>query len=67
MEMDWQAFALSLRLATVTTAILLAIAVPLAALLVLGRSRWLAALEALATLPMKRDGLLEPIQLRQPR
>jgi molybdate transport system permease protein len=50
--MDWQAFALSLRLATVTTAILLAIAVPLAAVLVLGRSRWLAALEALATLPM---------------
>jgi molybdate transport system permease protein len=50
--MDWQAFALSLRLATVTTAILLAIAVPLAALLALGRSRWLAALEALATLPM---------------
>ena len=50
--MDWQAFALSLRLATGTTAILLAIAVPLAALLALGRSRWLAALEALATLPM---------------
>jgi molybdate transport system permease protein len=50
--MDWQALALSLRLATVTTAILLAIAVPLSALLVLGRSRWLAALEALATLPM---------------
>ena len=50
--MDWQAFALSLRLATVTTLILLAIAVPLAAVLVLGRSRWLAALEALATLPM---------------
>jgi molybdate transport system permease protein len=52
MQMDWQAFALSLRLATVTTAILLAVAVPLAALLVLGRGRWLAALEALATLPM---------------
>ncbi len=50
--MDWQAFALSLRLATVTTVILLAIAVPLAALLVLGRGRWLPALEALATLPM---------------
>jgi molybdate transport system permease protein len=50
--MDWQAFALSLRLATVTTAILLAIAIPLAALIVLGRSRWLAAVEALATLPM---------------
>jgi molybdate transport system permease protein len=50
--MDWQAFALSLRLAAVTTAILLAIAVPLAALIVLGRSRWLAVVEALATLPM---------------
>ena len=50
--MDWQAFALSLRLATVTTAILLAIAVPLAALLVLGRGRWLPAIEALTTLPM---------------
>jgi len=50
--MDWQAFALSLRLATITSAILLVIAIPLAALLVLGRSRWLAALEALATLPM---------------
>ncbi len=50
--MDWQAFALSLRLALVTTAILLAIAVPLSALIVLGRGRWLAAVEALATLPM---------------
>ncbi|MGA2166940.1 MAG: molybdate ABC transporter permease subunit [Terracidiphilus sp.] len=50
--MDWQAFALSLKLATVTTAILLAVAVPLAALLVLGRGRWLAALEALAALPL---------------
>ena len=50
--MDWQAFALSLRLAAVTTAILLAIAVPLAALIVLGRGRWLAAVEALSTLPM---------------
>ncbi len=50
--MDWQALALSLELATVTTAILLAVAVPLAALLVLGRGRWLAALEALAALPL---------------
>ncbi|HLY40656.1 MAG TPA: molybdate ABC transporter permease subunit [Terracidiphilus sp.] len=49
---DWQAFALTLRLATVTTAILLAIAIPLSALLVLGRGRWLAGLEALATLPL---------------
>lgn len=50
--MDWQALALSLRLASVTTAILLAIAVPLAALVVLSRSRWTAAIEALATLSM---------------
>ncbi len=50
--MDWQALALTLRLATVTTAILLAVAMPLAALLVLGRGRWRAALEALATLPL---------------
>lgn len=50
--MDWQALALSLRLAAITTAILLALAVPLAALLVLGRGRWLAAIEALTTLPM---------------
>ncbi len=50
--MDWQAFALTLKLATVTTVILLMIAVPLGALLVLGRSRWLALLEALAALPL---------------
>ncbi len=50
--MDWQALFLTLRLATVTTAILLAIAVPLAAALVLGRGRWLSALEALAALPL---------------
>src|SRR5450631_2652825 len=50
--MDWQALALTLKLAAVTTAILLAVAVPYAALLVLGRSRWLAALEALAALPL---------------
>jgi molybdate transport system permease protein len=50
--MDWQAFALTLKLATATTAILLAISIPLAALLVLGRARWLAALEALAALPL---------------
>jgi len=49
---DWQAFALTLRLATVTTAILLAISIPLSAVLVLGRGRWLAALEAIATLPL---------------
>ena len=50
--MDWQAFLLTLKLATVTTAILLAVCVPLAAWLVLGRARWLAAVEAIATLPL---------------
>ena len=50
--MDWQAFALTLRLAATTTAILLLIAIPLAALLVLGRSRWLVIVEALAALPL---------------
>jgi len=50
--MDWQALALTLKLATITTAILLAGAVPLAALIVLGRGRWLAAVEALAALPL---------------
>ena len=50
--MDWQALALTLKLATITTLILLAIAVPLAGWLVLGRSRWLAAVEALAALPL---------------
>lgn len=50
--MDWQALTLTLRLASITTVALLALAVPLAALLVLGRSRWLALLEAIATLPL---------------
>jgi molybdate transport system permease protein len=50
--MDWQALFLTLRLATLTTAILLAIAVPLAALLTLGRGRWLAVVEALTALPL---------------
>ena len=50
--MDWQALALTIKLASLTTAILLVVAIPIAALLVLGRSRWLAALEALAALPL---------------
>jgi len=49
---DWQAFALTIKLATITTAILLVIAVPLSALLVLGKSRWLALLEAFTVLPL---------------
>src|SRR5271163_1828943 len=50
--MDWQALALTLRLAAITTAILLCIAVPLAAWMVLSRSRWRVLVEALAGLPL---------------
>jgi molybdate transport system permease protein len=50
--MDWQALTLTLRLASITMAILLLIAIPLGALLVLGRSRWLAVLQALTALPL---------------
>ncbi len=50
--MDWQALALTLKLAGTTTAILLAVAVPLAAWLVLGRSRWRGVVEAIAALPL---------------
>ncbi len=50
--MDAQALFVTLRLATITTAILLAVAIPLSSLLVLARSRWLAAIEAIAALPL---------------
>jgi molybdate transport system permease protein len=50
--MDWQALGLSLRLATTTTLLLMVVAIPLAAVLVLGRSRWLALVEALTALPL---------------
>ena len=50
--MDWQAFALTLKLAAITTAILLCIAVPLAAWIALGRSRWRALAEAVTGLPL---------------
>src|SRR6202789_3560147 len=50
--MDWHALALTLKLASVTTVLLLSVSVPLASWLVLGRSRWLAAVEALAALPL---------------
>jgi molybdate transport system permease protein len=50
--MDWQALALTLKLAALTTAILLCIAVPLAAWLALGRSRWRALAEAATGLPL---------------
>jgi molybdate transport system permease protein len=50
--MDWQAFALTIKLSAITTIILLCIAVPLAAWLALGRSRWRAVAEAITGLPL---------------
>ena len=50
--MDWQALALTLKLAATTTAILFCIAVPLAAWIVLSRSRLRAVAEALTALPL---------------
>jgi molybdate transport system permease protein len=50
--MDWQALALTLKLATLTTAILLCVAIPLAAWLALSRSRLRVVAEALTGLPL---------------
>src|SRR5271168_1284539 len=50
--MDWQAFTLTLKLAAITTTILLCIAIPLAAWLALSRSRWRVFVEALTGLPL---------------
>jgi molybdate transport system permease protein len=50
--MDWQAIWLSVRLAVVTTAILLVLAVPLAAWLAFSRRRWTVVVEAVVALPL---------------
>ena len=50
--MDWQAFALTLKLSAITTAILLCLAIPLAGWLALGRSRWRVLAEAVTSLPL---------------
>jgi molybdate transport system permease protein len=50
--MDFQALSVTLRLAAVTTAILLALAIPLAFWVVFTRSRLRAAIEAITTLPI---------------
>ncbi|HSK27296.1 MAG TPA: molybdate ABC transporter permease subunit [Jiangellales bacterium] len=49
--MDWQAVALSARLALATTVILLVVAVPLAGWLAFSRRRWTVAVEAVVALP----------------
>src|SRR5271170_5673017 len=50
--MDWQALSLTLKLATITTAILLCLAIPLAAWLALGGSRSRVVAEAITGLPL---------------
>ena len=50
--MDWQAVALSLRLALATTVILLLIAIPLAGWLSYTRARWTVLVEAVVALPL---------------
>lgn len=50
--MDWQAIALTARLALATTAILLVVSVPLAAWLALSRRRWAVVVEAVVALPL---------------
>ncbi|HKE27504.1 MAG TPA: molybdate ABC transporter permease subunit [Bryobacteraceae bacterium] len=50
--MDWQAIALSLRLAIATTAILLAVGIPLAYWIVYSRRRWKFLVEAMVALPL---------------
>jgi molybdate transport system permease protein len=50
--MDWQAIWLSVRLAILTTAILLAVGTPLAAWLAFSRWRWKFLVEAVVALPL---------------
>ena len=50
--MDWQAIALSLRLAAATTAILLGVGIPLAYWIVYSGRRWKFLVEAVVALPL---------------
>ena len=50
--MDWQAVLLSVRLAGLTTVLLLLLAVPLAAWLTWTRRRWAVVIEAVVALPL---------------
>lgn len=50
--MDWQAIWLTVKLATVTTAILLVVGMPLAYWLALSRRRWKVIVEAIVALPL---------------
>jgi molybdate transport system permease protein len=50
--MDWQAVALTLKLASCTTALLLVFGLPLAAWLAASRRRWKVVIEAVVALPL---------------
>jgi molybdate transport system permease protein len=50
--MDWQSFSLTIKLASISTVVLLAVAVPLAAWLTLGRSPLRVLAESLTSLPL---------------
>jgi molybdate transport system permease protein len=50
--LDWQAIGLSARLAAMTAAILLVVAVPLAGWLAFSRRRWTVLVEAVVALPL---------------
>ncbi|HLY92015.1 MAG TPA: molybdate ABC transporter permease subunit [Candidatus Angelobacter sp.] len=50
--MNWQAFALTAKLATITSLLLMAVAVPVALWLAFSRRRWKLLVEALAGMPL---------------
>ena len=50
--LDWPSIALSLQLATLTTLVLLAVGIPLAAWLAYTRARWAVGVEAIVALPL---------------
>jgi molybdate transport system permease protein len=50
--MDWQAIALTARLATIVSAILLVVSLPLAHWLVFSRKRWTFLIESVVSLPL---------------
>jgi molybdate transport system permease protein len=50
--MDWQAVALTVKLASCTTTVLLALGLPLAAWLAAARQRWKIVVEAVVALPL---------------
>ena len=67
MDMDWSAIALSVRLATLTTLILLVVGLPLANWLASSKRRGRWVIDALVALPLVPYQLIVPGQLRPAR